>query len=189
MSALATVFIKDRSSGSQYQDFLSHLPGFELALGYFDRYSEDALNTTLREIRKYLDSCESERNTAKRVYAMAVECLDNIRNHYNRFAFEGASALLSLTRESEHFCITAGNEISDQAVYHLQSRLAILQKLNAEELDREFLETLLRPHAARNDGAGLGLIIMARKRGNFVDHFFEEHEGKTFFYIRIKIAA
>lgn len=188
-SLLQDFLIRDLSSGSLYAEFLRQLGPIDLAIGSFDRFDSARLEKTLMAMRQYLDQGDSTRNTAKRVFTMAVECLDNIRNHYELHAYPGALALLSLTREEHHFCITAGNEINRSSAYNLKSRLEMLGKLNAEELDREFMETLLLPQKHSQNGAGLGLILMARKKGNFVDHHFEEQHGRSFFYIRIKIAA
>ena len=182
--------VKDLSEGQRYQRFLDQLPAFNAAIGYFDRFDPAALNSVLVEVKQYLKSHPGEYNLRKRVYSMAVECYDNIRNYYSSNTCEQEGALLSLTLEGEHFCITAGNQISNEDAHHLKERLALLGKLRPDEIDEEFLETIILPNQRKMNGAGLGLILMGKREGNFVDHFFEEvNKDQSFFYIRIKIST
>ncbi|MCC7303346.1 MAG: hypothetical protein IT233_11955 [Bacteroidia bacterium] len=189
MNVLTDIYFRDLSGGTRFEEFISQLPAPDAAIGYFGSYDSGRLNATLQEMKTYLGERGAELNSAKRAYSMAVECFDNIRNYYSFHPADKNMALLSLTVEGNHYCITAGNSISREDAFHLRKRLEILHTLNAEELDREFLETLLLPARARAKGAGLGLILMARRKGNFVDHYFEELPHTSFFYIRIKLAA
>ncbi len=190
MNLLSSITIKDLSGGDRYQNFLSQLPLFHTAIGYFDTYDPEPLNRVLAEVKLYLETHPGDRKFRKRVYSLAVECFDNIRNYYSnrRDRFEGA--LLSFTEEGEHFCITAGNQISREDEHHLRSRLELLSKLPSDELGQEFLETIVLPNHRKENGAGLGLIMMGKREGSFVDHHFEEiNEDHSFFYIRIKIST
>ncbi len=180
----------DFSGGNHLAEFLSHLPDFSSSIGFYDEFDPSRLNMVLSEVRHFLKDYPCAVNQRKRVYSMAVECFDNIRNYYTVTNMPLRPSLLAFTVEGEHFCITAGNLISKKDEYDLRERLEMLEQLNRKELNKELTETILMPGNKKVNGAGLGLIMMGWRSGNFVDHHFEDRDSRnTFFYIRIKIPA
>jgi len=70
--------------------------------------------------------------------------------------------------------IYSSNYINEKAYTFLNSKLKEINKLSSEELKSLYMEILESTELSEKGGAGLGLIDMARKSGNSIQHNFKE---------------
>jgi hypothetical protein len=172
-----------------FSNFLLSLRESKDAIGYYGRFSQPITNHLLNEIRFSLGQKEANTTLRKRVFAIAVECFDNIEKYYKENPDSMSPAFFSLTQEDSGYYLTSANMIDKAHTYDLSLRLEVLNGLKREDLSSEMRETLLLPNIRETNGAGLGLIIMAIRTGNRFEYFFEDADEKNqFFVLRIKIS-
>ena len=70
--------------------------------------------------------------------------------------------------------IYSSNQINQQAHSFLNSKLKEINKLSSEELKSLYMDIIEITELSEKGGAGLGLIVMARKSGNSIQHNFKE---------------
>jgi len=70
--------------------------------------------------------------------------------------------------------IYSSNQINQQAFTFLNSKLKEINKLSSAELKMLYMEILESRELSEKGGAGLGLIDMARKSGNSIQHDFKQ---------------
>lgn len=176
-------------SREAFSNFLFSLREVKDAIGYYGRFSQSIINHLLQEIRSSLDKKEDNIILRKRVFSIAVECFDNIENYYRENPKSTNPAFFSLTREPSGYYLTTANTVARTHTDDLSLRLDVINGLNREDLSSEMREALLLPNIRENNGAGLGLIIMAIRTGNRFEYFFEEADtDNQFFVLRIKIS-
>ena len=86
--------------------------------------------------------------------------------------------------------IYSSNYINEKAYTFLNSKLKEINKLSSEELKSLYMEILESTELSEKGGAGLGLIDMARKSGNSIQHNFKELKESAYqFNYQLDISA
>jgi hypothetical protein len=128
------------------------------------------VHTIIEEIgsalRRYLEDDERKKGAALDVFSVYIEQAQNVRNYLARKRFTDAShanAIIVIGRQEEHYVVSSGNIVEEADAGPLTDRLEALKALDAEGLRRMFKERLRAHTGAREGGAGVGLIEIARR--------------------------
>lgn len=143
--------------------------------GHLDRRAVDDI---LMELQEKLEKLDLQIAVRKRVYSASVECLDNIFKHAgwdtvheklnNRYP-----SFFRLSVEDGIYRIEISNVVRDADIGYIEQRLNHLNKLNREELNELFKETLQRGGGlTEKGGAGLGLIVLAKTTSEPMEYNF-----------------
>jgi hypothetical protein len=168
--------MQDLSVFETYQ-FMSDNNIFFAYAGTFDHFS---ITSLLKSIKGKLNALEIERGIAKKIQAILIEKVENIRKHSSH---DGKNTgLLLLCKSDTKYIVITGNQILHENVPSLQENLERLSKLSMDELKQEYKEQLLSERTNEN-GAGLGLLDILIKSANPLKYDFRRHTDVSSFCI------
>ncbi|HEY2344430.1 MAG TPA: SiaB family protein kinase [Xanthomonadaceae bacterium] len=120
-------------------------------------------------VKKYLESAETRPAAMMDVFSVYIEATQNVRNYSERRLAAGADEadvdanILVIARRGDHHEISAGNMIDVAHVAGLTERLHRLAGLDKAGLKALYKEQLRKERDPDDEGAGLGLIEIARR--------------------------
>lgn len=129
-------------------------------------------------VKKYLESAESKPSAMMDVFSVYIEAAQNVRNYAERRLAAGASKdeqeanILVISRQGEHYQISAGNAVANADIAGLTASLERLAGLDKAGLKALYKEQLRAERGADAVGAGLGLIEMARRASQPLEYRF-----------------
>lgn len=147
----------------------------------------DSLLSKLKKAREFKDL---NTTTAKRLYSLIVECLENICKHTELSLSENPDLYSSLTvmNSDGHIIIKSGNPVTPDAITEISSRLDHINVSDEKTLQVLYEEKLKSDLLSNDKCAGLGFIYMALKSGNKIKYNFTDlSEGNLFFEIEITL--
>jgi hypothetical protein len=101
-----------------------------------------------------------------------IEVFQNIVRHGEDI--EEAKDCFGVRCIADGLHIYSSNYINEKAYTFLNSKLKEINKLSSEDLKSLYMEILESTELSEKGGAGLGLIDMARKSGNSIQHDFKQ---------------
>ena len=160
----------------------------EIFLDYRGQVDLQVIELLLKKLKKSREFTGLNKPTAKRTYAIVVECLENIYKHSARLSPAGSDPQpgISVRKENDKILISASNPVRNDSIDKLTQKL---DKINM--LDQAALKTLhentINLESKKNDnGAGLGFISMAIKSGNRIGFSFRPlSDGFSYFELQI----
>jgi hypothetical protein len=154
-------------------------------------FSQGLIEEIGHALRTYLQSETASSSAALDVFAVYIELAQNIR-HYSaarNYDDSDASATIVISREANsHYVISAGNlvELSDGEA--LCERVNVLAAMDKAQLRAAYKEQLRRPRAEGAQGAGLGLIDIARKAGEPISCSLHPVNDGTRYFFSLRVA-
>ena len=121
---------------------------------------------------------DNHKTVKKRLSFLMIEVFQNIVRHGGQE--EKSNDFFGVRSIEDSLNIFSSNRINKKAHQFLSSKLKELNKLNADQLKTLYKEILQSGQFSDKGGAGLGLIDMARKSGNPIQHNFEPLENDDF---------
>lgn len=133
---------------------------------------------------------ETDANTAKKVFSVFVEQVQNIiRYSAERVSSEAetrrmelSSGVISVGRENERFFVVCANTIANDDAVKLKERLEKLRTLDKDALKAHYREKLKDPAEADSKGATIGLIEIARRSSAPIEFDFMELDQQNSFF-------
>ncbi len=162
-----------------------------IMLDYQGSINSDTIEFIITKLRQSKDYENLNKNISNRIYAVIVECLENISRHSLKSSGNDVlpDPYFSVRKQGDSAIIIAGNPVSERIKNELASILDRISKLNEESLKLLYDEKISKELKAVEKSAGLGFIIMALKSGNRIKHRFRRIEGSNYiFEILISIA-
>ncbi|MEI6047511.1 MAG: SiaB family protein kinase [Bacteroidota bacterium] len=174
----------------KYKIKIKYMPESGIILDYSGPVDLKVIELLLIKLKRTEEFTTLNKTTGKRVYALVVECLENIsQNPVLALSDDpGIYTHISVRRENDKVFITAGNPIQGSTKDNLARRLDNLNSMDEFAL-RTLHENILKSESKNGEnGAGLGLITMALKSGNKIDYSFEPLiNGYLYFEIKISL--
>jgi hypothetical protein len=162
----------------------------EIILEYRGPVNFDVIELLLGKLKKAKKFAVIDKATGRRIYALVVECLENILKHSSSLTSNDKiiQPHISVTREKDKVIISAGNSVNNHKIIKVDAMLGHINELDETSLKTLYDLKINRETVHRESGAGLGFIIMRLKSGNKIDYSFTDL-GKelTYFQIRISI--
>ncbi len=156
-------------------------------------FSQEDINSILKELKDKLDTLLSDPTVNRRVYSAAVECLDNVLKHSEEKISNDYSnkqkdypSRFQLDDTGHSIVIYAGNKILNKNISSLMKQLEALNDLKPSNLNSLYKKKLLTAEISERGGAGLGLIIIAKIPGKKITYDFEKINNK-FSYFSLKL--
>lgn len=143
--------------------------------------------------RRYLEGEQLERGVVTDVFAVYIEQTQNVRNYLHRHELTTEpynSAVVVIGTKEGRYTVRSGNSIRRDDVAALTSRLEMINELDKAGLKRLYKEQLRREVPPDAQGAGLGLIDMARRADGPLRFQFERlDEQHDFFNLLVTVAG
>lgn len=141
-----------------------------------------------RALRDYLNHQQEAPSAVADIFSVYIEMTQNIRRYADLHPElpGAASAAIVVSREDEHYVISAGNVVSHTDGITLKERVDALADLDRPALKALFKAQLRQPREDLNGSAGLGLIDMARKATRPVSAAVREIDAeRSFLSLRV----
>ena len=163
-------------AGEMYE-FRDYLQGRGIIFCYCGYMTEAVLTGIGNAIKRKLDIEEADRQTAKGVFSVFVEQVQNVIRYSaerdspvsNVVINELRYGVLTVGRTDEHYFVSCGNLIDTGDVARLEAQLKHIQTLDKDGLKALYKETLKGDVPEGSKGAGVGFIDIARR----ANHGFE----------------
>lgn len=135
---------------------------------------------------------DTHKKTRKKVYHSMVETLQNMNKHSDEIAEKhniGKGLFLIGQKENIYYIITA-NRVKNDKVEQLTTAIEQVNASSPEELKAMYKKQLREGTLSEKQGAGLGLIDIARKSTRDLHYqFIPLDEDSTFFILKVEIAS
>ena len=156
--------------------------------GIVDHKKINHLLNTLKNSEEFLSL---DKTTRKRLYAILVECLENISRHsikkFNIYK-DFRPFILAWEENMKMIIIKAGNPIYQHQIVILEKELNRVNQMKDNDLTALYDEIINRERKRKDKGAGLGLIMIKSKSGNNIDYSFTTIDNNySFFEINISL--
>jgi hypothetical protein len=142
----------------------------------------------LKKLKKNKEYITLNKTTGKRVYSLAVECLENI-TRYSSSKTEDKKVMqphILIRRENDKIVIIAGNPVRPEEKQGLIRKLNKINNSDEAKLRSSFEKKINSDLKNNNSCAGLGLLFMALKTDNKIDYSFNTiTEDHLYFEIKL----
>jgi hypothetical protein len=158
-------------------------------LSYNGHVDYRKIDLLLKNLRKHKDYTSLGKTVAKRLYAILVECLENIAKHSEDLApgAYGMQPSVRVTKQNGFLTVVAGNPVSSNMTEKLRNDLEHINSLGEEKLLRLYDNQINSGTDTRKNCAGLGFILMKLKSRNNIGYSFRGNGQITWFELTITI--
>lgn len=175
-------FIK--SVSNIYDEMVSN--GFSLV--YLGEFSHDVTkmftNLTETDMER---KCE-ERTVQRKVFHVMVETLQNLSKHSAEMTDEVGSGLFIIGKKEDTYFVITSNKVRVDDRENLESALKQVNDASPEDLKEMYKRQIQAGTLSSRGGAGLGLIDIARKTGEKLEHqFLQLDEDNLFFILKVAV--
>ncbi len=133
------------------------------------------IDRLLKDLKKSSEFREMHKTTARRVYAIIVEILENIAKHSVRKSSGTLTQpFISVEKSGDKVIIKAGNPVTADKKENLAAQLDQVNHLDDVALTSFYEDRINRKSKKNENGAGLGFILIRLKSGNRIDFSFSE---------------
>ena len=148
------------------------------------------IDSLLIKLKKTGEYIALNKTTGKRVYAMVVECLENICKH-TALKAAGNSTMyshISVREKNDKIIIVSGNPVVDEAKENISGRIDHINNSDEETLKALYVEKIKSDIISDDKCAGLGFIYMAIKSGNKLSYsFIPINDSYSYFELKITL--
>lgn len=159
-------------------------------LDYSGPVDYQIIDRLLLELKNKEEYINLPKLISKRIYAILVECLENIAKHslQNCPPYVRQQPFISVSEDVEKIIITTGNAVREDKKARLIRIIDHINQLDHEALVNLYEEKINRVSGPDENGAELGFIIMKMKSGKSIEYNFLDHNnGFSDFEIRITV--
>ena len=158
---------------------------------YLGDLSDSDLNRIFGSIELLLSSSHSSKLLKKKLFNLLIEISQNLYHYSQKEELGDNNLVFIIISEQDHtYQIITGNIIFNHEVASVRSRIEMVNSMNNEELKELYRGILDVGTVTSGNGAGLGLIDLARKSGRKLSYNFEEIDDKfSFFTLMVTFAA
>lgn len=166
-------------------------------VAFYGIVSQELIACTSEDLRRQLALANESTQLINNVFAVFVEQTQNILRHSTE-RIRGAPGtsespgvgafVVTKSDKANTYAVICGNELPSNAVPALQKRLSVIGAMSQAELQEHYKHQ--RKQAVSKQGAGIGLIDMARKSRCPLEYSFEETASNaSFFTLKVHVSG
>jgi hypothetical protein len=166
------------------------MPASTLFLEYKGIVDYKIIDNLLKRLKKTKDFVSLDKTSGKRVYAILVECLENIAKHSIRESSldQRFQPFISAGKQDEKIIIKTGNPVDADKTGQLAKKLTRVNQMDDQALTVLYEKIINKETRPEDNGAGLGFILMKLKSGNKIDYTFTGVDNNfSFFETQISV--
>lgn len=159
-------------------------------LNYSGQIDYKTVDILLNDLKESVGFMEIDRETGRRIYAIVVECLENIIK-YSAESKEDKSSTwprISVEKQDGKTLIIACNLLEADKAACLIPNLKRINAMDDTELIARLKEKINKEHKKDEMGAGLGLLLIKLKSGNHLEFSLTAIDQHTS-YLELKISV
>ena len=146
----------------------------------------DVVNILLEIVKNKFSEFNIDYSLQKRIYNIAVECLENVCDH--GLSGGDIDSIFLIGKLDGVFLIATGNIINKNVTNSLESSLNKINALDRVGLKLIYKETIAQQLESDSNDVGLGLIDIALKANNKIDYQIKPvNDNQDFFSFQVKI--
>jgi hypothetical protein len=166
-------------------------------VAFFGIVSQELIACTSENLRRQMTLANESTHLINNVFAVFVEQTQNILRHSTE-RIPGAPEtpespgvgvfVVTKSEKADTYTVICANELPSNAVPALKKRLSVIGEMSRAELREHYKHQ--RKQAVSKQGAGIGLIDMARKSRYPLDYSFEEiGSDASFFILKVHVSG
>lgn len=155
-------------------------------------FSQGIIEELGEAIKKHLENEKLSKRNIFNVFSIFIEQTQNIKNYISSkkdsscYELISNSGIVAIGKDEFGYFIHSGNLIDNIDVENLVQKLDLINELDKDGLKRLYKEELKRDVANGDEGAGLGLVDMARKASHTIQYQVREiDENYSFFTLKV----
>ena len=159
-------------------------------LEYSGQVDYKMIDQLLKKLKKSQEFINLDKTTGKRIYAILVECLENIAKHsVKKSAVDIKIQPTILVRKlNDKIVIKASNPVAIDKTGDLIRRLNQVNYLEEKVLSTLYENKINKVSDQEGNGAGLGFMLMKLKSGNKITYKFTRIDNDyTYFELKISV--
>jgi len=158
-------------------------------LEYSGQVDYKIIDQLLKKLKKSKEFINLNKTTGKRIYAIIVECLENIAKHsVKKSAGVKIQPTIFVRKLNNKIVIKAANPVAIDKTGDLVRRLNQVNYLEEKVLGTLYENKINKVVGQEENGAGLGFMLMKLKSGNKITYKFTRIDTDyTYFEIRISV--
>jgi hypothetical protein len=170
----------------------SDLKQDDLSYAYTGSFS-DTLTVRMIDLARYkIESKGLNAGLKNKVSFLMGECYQNIVRHgiisSETNKFQEKSNFLFLRIIGNNYYITSANPVQNQSIPAIKSKLDRINSLSQDELKELQKQILSKGELNEKGGAGIGIILMARKTEQKLAYrFVKLNDDLSIFYLQVKL--
>lgn len=159
-------------------------------LNYAGPVNRRIIDHLLKDLKNSKDFLHLNKTTAKRIYSIVVEILENIQKHSIKEPSpeKRSQPFISAEKINDRTIIQAGNPVSREKEGKLKAIIELINCIDNHELTGLYEDKIGSKSNPNGNGAGLGFILMRLKSGNKIEYSFTPiNESLALFKIQITV--
>ncbi|MDR3586352.1 MAG: SiaB family protein kinase [Desulfosporosinus sp.] len=163
-----------------------------ILISFSGRFSQGIIQELGEAIKEHMENEDKPKNKIFNVFSIFIEQTQNINNYFgskkNNSMSEtiAGSAIVCIGKSEEDYFIWSGNLVENSDVRSLSDQLSLVRSSNKDELKKLYKEQMKKDVQPGQNGAGMGLIDIARKSSLPIEYSFEEID-KSFSFYELKV--
>jgi hypothetical protein len=157
-----------------------------ISLCFNGPFSQGLIEEIGSALKNYLQNETASPSSTMDVFAVYIEVAQNIQHYSARQGYSEADASATVVigrTDNDRYVISAGNIVEAADGQALHERVLALATMDKTQLKAAYKEQMRKPRDENADGAGLGLIDMARKTAEPVSSsLYPVNDGKQYFF-------
>lgn len=159
-----------------------------ILISFSGRFSQGIIVELGDAIKNHMEAEQTPKNNIYNVFSIFIEQTQNIKNycaskegsvHYDKIV---SSGIVSIGKTDSGYMIWSGNLIENADVDVLREKLEKIIVLDKDGLKKAYKEQLKKDIPPDSQGAGIGLIDIARKASFTLEYYFEKLDEEFSFY-------
>lgn len=151
-------------------------------ISFFGHFSQNRVNQLLEKMESDLSLLQETKRSAKRVFSITVEGLQNIKLHGMKTMDGHLLGVFMLSYDKKEYDLRFSNLVNKKGKKFIQGEVKKINKMNSVELREYHKEVLFNGDISSKGGAGLGLIITGMKSSEKMLPEFVQLTDDLFFY-------
>lgn len=162
-----------------------------LIMSFMSDFSREKFESLLLLVKEAVNKPNIPFLTQKRLYAVSVESLDNILENISNTKQDNlpinfSSKLFIIAEHEDGYSVKTGSYILNEQKCVLQNQIDKVNSLNKNQMQKFYLETLLKK--SKPEGGGLGIIEMSLKTNNKIEYeFLPETDNISLLVVQTKM--
>jgi hypothetical protein len=158
-------------------------------LEYSGQVDYKVIDQLLKKFKKSKEFVNLNKTTGKRIYAILVECLENIAKHsVKKSAGVKIQPTIIVRKQNDKIVIKAANPVAVDKTGDLVRRLNQVNYLEEKVLGTLYENKINKVVGQEENGAGLGFMLMKLKSGNKITYKFTRIDAEyTYFELKISV--
>ncbi len=179
-------------------DLYDELEKQRIMLSFKGELSPELVTALLGLVERKMATIEADQRVRKRVFNVAMECLQNLYHHNTRVDVKDGDVVrtddpqgvVMIAHDDKGYSVLTGNFMASDEVHGLKNHLDRINGCEPEQLRDLYKETLNDGRFGRAGGGGLGIIDIARKSGRKLEYgFVPLDKENSFFSLNVNVTA